>query len=118
MAGKVLLLLIWIPRPPHIWITRVLSSLDLAFLTDWERQVKMCLNRPQCGWQPMKFSHNEMYASRYVIVLGGGMVNLSTEKVQETPKERMRGKGKTSIDVGGEEDTLTFAWLGLGFPLR
>ena len=64
MAGKVLLLLIWIPRPPHIWITHVLSSLDLAFLTDWERQVKMCLKRPQCGQQPKKFSHIDTKAAR------------------------------------------------------
>ncbi len=27
-------------------------------------------------------------------------------------------KGKTSLDVGGEENTLTLACLGLGFPLR
>ena len=46
------------------------------------------------------------------------MVNLGTKKVQETPKEWMRGKGKTSIDMCGEEDMLTLARLGLGFPLQ
>ena len=77
----------------------------------------MCLKRPKCGRQPKKFSHNEMCAARYVIVFGE-MVNLSTKKVQETPKERMRGKGKTSINMGGEKDALTLARLGLGFPFR
>ena len=64
MSGKVLLLCIWIPRPPHIWITCVFSSLDLAFLTDWDRQVKMCLKSPQCGQQPKKFSHIDMKVAR------------------------------------------------------
>ena len=31
MGGKVLLFLTWIPRPPHIWTTRVLSSPGLTF---------------------------------------------------------------------------------------
>ena len=70
MGGKVLLFLIWIPKPPHIWITCVLSSLGLAFLTDWERQVNMCLKRPQCGRQPKKFSHIDTNAARYMMVLG------------------------------------------------
>ena len=34
MGGKVLLPLVWIPNPPHIWIPRVLSSVGLAVFTD------------------------------------------------------------------------------------
>ena len=86
MAGKALLFLFWIPKPPHIWMTWVFESLDFAFFTDWERMVKMCLKRPQCGRHPKKFSHIDTKAAKYV------MVELSTEKVQEPPEERMRGK--------------------------
>jgi hypothetical protein len=33
IAGNALLPLTWTPKPPHIWITWVLSSLGFAFLT-------------------------------------------------------------------------------------
>ena len=70
MAGKALLFLFWIPKPPHIWMTWVFESLDFAFFTDWERMVKMCLKRPQCGRHPKKFSHIDTNAAKYVMVLG------------------------------------------------
>ena len=45
-------------------------------------------------------------------------LNLGTKKVKKTQKEWIRRKRKTLLDVGGEEDTLTFTRLGLGLPLR
>ena len=39
-------------------------------MTVWERQVKMCLNKPQCGRQPRKFSHMEIKAERKAMELG------------------------------------------------
>ena len=55
MEGKALLFLFWIPKPPHIWITCILSSLEFAFFTDWEWIVKMCLKDPGAVDNPGSF---------------------------------------------------------------
>ena len=118
MAGKELLPLIWIPRPPHIWITFVLSSLGLAFLTDWERHVKMCLKRPQCGRQPKKFSHIDTKAARYMMVLGEKWWSCAPKKFKKPRKKGWGGKENPRSTWGGEENAHTLLWMRFGLALR
>ena len=87
MARKALLFLFLMPKPPHIWISWVLESLDFAFLTDWERMVKICLKRPQCGRHPKKFSHIDMKAARYVMVLGEKWWSCAPKKFKNPRKK-------------------------------
>ena len=43
------------------------------------------------------------------------VMELRSEKVQETPEKRMRGQGESAVDVSGDKDTLTLErlWLDL-----
>ena len=50
--------------------------------------------------------------------VGREVVKLSTEEVQKTSKERMRGKGESTVDMGGKEDALTRLRLRLCLALR
>ena len=50
--------------------------------------------------------------------IGREVLKLSAQKVQKTPEERMRGKGETTVDVGGEQNALTWLRLWFRFPLR
>ena len=92
MDGKQLFPLVWIAKPPHNWITCILSSLDLAFLTDWERQVKMCLKSPQWGRQPKKASHMEMKAARYTMELGVKWWSCAPKKFKKLQKKGWGGR--------------------------
>src|SRR3954469_12562052 len=47
--------------------------------------------------------------------VGGKMVELRSEEVQETPEKGMRRQRKPAIDMGGKEHTLTIERLGLDF---
>ena len=46
------------------------------------------------------------------------MVELSTKKLQKPPEERVRGKRKAAVDVGGEQNALTRLRLRAHLPLR
>ena len=50
--------------------------------------------------------------------VGREMMDLSAKEIQKTLEERMWRHRETPIDMGGEEDTLTLARLGLGFIPR
>ena len=80
--------------------------------------VKVCLKRPQCGRHPKKFPHIDTNAARYVMVLGGKVVELCTEEVQKPTKERVRRERETPIDVSGKQDTLTRSRLRLRLSLQ
>jgi hypothetical protein len=54
-----------------------------------------------------------MKADKYSITLGGEMVELRPEKVQKSPKERVRGHGETSLDVGNKQHALVTLRRGL-----
>src|SRR4051812_38505559 len=45
-------------------------------------------------------------------------MELRSEEVQETPKERVRRQRESAADVGGEEDALTLARLGFDLTPR
>ena len=45
-------------------------------------------------------------------------MELGLEEIQETPEKRVRGKGETAVDMGGEQNTLTRSRLRLRLPLR
>lgn len=45
-------------------------------------------------------------------------MELSTEKVQETPEKRMRREREATINMGSKQDTLTRPRLRLRLPLR
>ena len=42
-------------------------------------------------------------------------MELHSEEVQEAPEKRMRRQRESTIDMGGEEDTLTIKRLGFDF---
>lgn len=42
-------------------------------------------------------------------------MELRSEEVQEAPEKRMRMQRESTIDMGGEEDTLTIKRLGFDF---
>ena len=50
--------------------------------------------------------------------VGGKVMKLCSKEVQETSEERVGRQRKTTVDVGGEEDTLTLLRPRLGLVLR
>ena len=98
-------------------MTWVFESIVFDFFTDWERMVKICLKRPQCGRHPKKFSHIDTNVARYVMVLGenGGVGHRTSS---ESPGRRGAEGAKKPVDVGGEQYTLTQSRLRLHLPLR
>ena len=45
-------------------------------------------------------------------------MELSPEEIQETSKEGVWRKRETTVDMSGEQNTLTRSRLSLSFPLR
>lgn len=50
--------------------------------------------------------------------VGWKVMDLRPKEIQKAPEERMWGQRETSVDMGGEEDELSLARLGLGFIPR
>ena len=46
------------------------------------------------------------------------VMELRSEKVQETPEKRMRGQGESAVDVSSDKDTLTLERLRLDLVPR
>ena len=68
---------------------------------------------------PMRSTTQEILTHRHKCSqiyddVGGKVMKLSSEKVQETPEKWMRGQRKTAVNMGREEDALTLLWLRLG----
>ena len=71
----------------------------------------------------MRSATQEVFTQRNIHIevcdsVGREVVKLSTEEVQKTSKERMRGKGESTVDMGGKEDALTRLRLRLCLALR
>ena len=47
--------------------------------------------------------------------IGSKVMELRSEEVQEAPEKRIRRQRESTIDMGGEEDTLTIKRLGFDF---
>ena len=69
---------------------------------------------------PVRVAAQEIFAhgdesSKIQDSVWGEMMDLSSEKVQNPPKERVRRQRQPALDVGGEENALTIAlmWLKL-----
>ena len=62
-------------------------------------------------------THRHKYSEIYDGV-GGKVMKLSSEKVQETSEKRIRGKTETAVNVGCEEDALTLLRLRRGLVAR
>ena len=72
---------------------------------------------------PVRLASQEVFAhgnecNKVQDCVGRKVVDLGTEEVQESSKKWVRGKRKTSLDMGSEENALTIARLGLRFIAR